>query len=346
MSDDDAEEFFDAWRKTIDWDKLGEVLWDGQLAPGLFGGGKAGNQAVAGLAVQLDTFGAAVNLLKFESMLPVTRKAQFEARDSDYCTWPSLLALMDALEALYRVRYPLWAGYKRYPEVQLRWRCSVSSTELERDPRFGQVRAAIRVARDKHVSLDAAATSLAQEGVGADIRRWSKKDEGRLTWATVLRRCSVDDNNSSRFDEIQTRRREHLLQQFEAVPSGSISVVTDGVDLKVSGSVIVSKMPWLGKNSPEEVRLLAQGLIGIAAALEVDLEQELFRRVNHKNSLSNDLAGRYTVLDTEYLWTFIKAKQRWRKPIGPRPFLVLPTMCLQRLRWLGSLDGQRTVRCQ
>ncbi len=253
--------------------------------------------------------------------IPQTAHQRFAARDSSYATFPSLLGLLTTFEGIWRERCPLWKGYQRYPQVQKRWRCSTNSSELKKGQRFGHLRAAVRLASNSssphHNNLDAAlAAVLADDSLG-DRANW-RPNEGQLTWINILRLAG----DPTEWPVCMVQHRAAVFKQYETCSSPEISIVTDGHVAKLVGKVDVEATPWLAKDSNAEVRLLAEGLVGIAGALGVNLKAELLRRIQQKNKTKE----KFKVLDSDALWTFIKdnttlAPDQWAESVfgGPNP---------------------------
>lgn len=326
------EELETAWREATDWKSVDTLLWGGvadvQKVLGAWLALPAGMDAVNLISKSLaDLRESAGRILEFggDEKKKTAREA-FADRDSEHARWPSLLALMDDLKRRYRVFHPLWDGIKLYPEVQRRWRAHTAAYELTHAVRFGGFRAVLHLAgacakilvnnsafsdawkgEEVHKWTPEAAVQVwALEAAASSFQRRSVNDMwsgiggqgSSLNWTSVLRRIAPDCSD----------RREFLLSRFETPAFKKQTLLTDGVDVKICGKVNVPTSPWLAKDSSKEVVLLANGLIGIAKALGVDLRPELWRRVQLKAD------GKLTtVLDSEALWSYIKKETLLQK---------------------------------
>lgn len=183
------------------------------------------------LQATLTSIDAAIGCLQFNGERPATLKALFNARSSEGCTWASVMQCLDALEALYRAIDPSFRGYQHYPEPQRRARTATSSYELRRDARYGDIRAFLRAVRgDGAADWDAAAAGL---NADSDRREWNVELEGSLTWCDVLRDACAHFSDVAA--HIETRRNR-VFALFGTPDTTKVSVVTDGVDVKVCNS--------------------------------------------------------------------------------------------------------------
>jgi hypothetical protein len=77
----------------------------------------------------------------------------------------------------------------------------------------------------------------------------------------------------------------------------------------------------------------------MADCLDVDLRAELHWRVEHKKNLPEDEQQQYRVLDTEQLWSYIKANTHLR----PEEWAdVTPTLCRRRAHVQSPPRSRRT----
>jgi hypothetical protein len=204
--------------------------------------------------------------------------------------------MLQSLSEMHLESHPAWTGYRAFPEPQQRWRCSTSSTELKLDVQFGPLRACLRLLRaNSFMTVD---NVTREDTLQVSSAAWTSAD-GVLTWVDVL---SAPRGGGVELSAGMQARRTCLFQSFTSVLEPAISILTDGVDVKLCGKREVPRQ-WSGKANKWELEVYANTLIQLGRALGVNVEAELHRRRREHQRDSN-----IKTVDTEALWTFIKAK--------------------------------------